>query len=47
MLDVGRLDQSRFQSFDLPGSNRNVVSLKMACRAVTRNNVTIEISARK
>jgi hypothetical protein len=47
MLNVGRLDQGRFQSFDLPGNNRNVVSLKMACRAVNRNNVTIEISTRK
>jgi hypothetical protein len=46
-LNVGRLDQGRFQSFDLPGNNRNVVSLKMACRAVNRNNVTIEVSARK
>ena len=47
MLDVGRLDQGSFRSFDLPGNSRNVVSLKMACRAVNRNNVAIEISARK
>lgn len=47
MLNVGRLDQGRMQSFDLPGNNRNVRSLSMSCRAMNRNNVTIEISARK
>jgi hypothetical protein len=47
MLNVGRLDRGRMQSFDLPGGNRNVSSLDMTCRAVNRNNVTIEISARK
>lgn len=47
MLNVGRLDQGRFQSFDLPGNDRNVRSLSMTCRAVNRNGVTIEISARK
>jgi hypothetical protein len=46
-LNVGRLDQGRFQSFDLPGNNRDVRSLNMTCRALNRNNVTIEISARK
>ena len=47
MLNVGRLDQGRMQAFDLPGGNRNVRSVDMRCRAVNRNNVTIEISARK
>jgi hypothetical protein len=47
MLNVGRLDQGRFRSFDLPGGNRDVRSLNMTCRALNRNNVTIEISARK
>jgi hypothetical protein len=46
-LSVGHLDQGRFQSFDLPGNNRDVRSLTMTCRAVNRNNVTIELSARK
>ena len=46
-LNVRRLDQGRFQSFDLPGNNRDVRSLNMICRAVERNNVTIEISVRK
>jgi len=46
-LNVGRLDQGRFQAFDLPGNDRNVRSLNMTCRAVNRNSVTIEISARK
>jgi len=47
MLNVGRLDQGRFQSFDLPGNNRNVRSIDMRCRGVNKFNVTIEISARK
>ena len=47
VLNVGRLDQGRFQSFDLPGNNRDVRSLNMTCRALSRNAVTIEISVRK
>ncbi len=46
-LNVGRLDQGKFRSFDLPGNNRDVRSLNMTCRALNRHNVTIEISARK
>jgi hypothetical protein len=47
MLNVGRLDQGRFQSFDLPGNNRNVRSIDMRCRGLNRFNVAIEILARK
>ena len=46
-LDVGRLDQGRVKSIDLPGSNRNIRSLKMVCSAVNKYSVTIEILARK
>jgi len=46
-LNVGRLDQGRLQSFDLPGNNRNVKSLDMRCRGLNKFNVTIEISVRK
>jgi hypothetical protein len=47
MLNVGRLDQGRREAFDLPGGNRNVRSIDMRCRAINRNNVTIEILGRK
>ncbi len=47
MLNVGRLDQGRFQSFDLPGNSRNVKSIDMRCRGLNKFNVAIEISARK
>ena len=46
-LDVGRLDQGRFRSFDLPGNKRNINSIDMRCRGLNRFNVMIEISARK
>jgi hypothetical protein len=47
VLDVGRLDQGRVRRVDLPGGQRNVTGVVMACRALNRNAVTVEISARK
>ncbi|HWA88929.1 MAG TPA: hypothetical protein VG889_02765 [Rhizomicrobium sp.] len=46
-LDVGRLDRGRVKTVDLPGGNRNVTRLNMVCSAVNRNQVTVEILARK
>jgi hypothetical protein len=46
-LDVGRLEQGRVKSIDLPGGNRNVTRLNMTCSAVHKYSVTIEILARK
>lgn len=46
-IDVGRLDQGRVKSIDLPGGNRNVTRVNLTCSAVSRNAVTIEILARK
>jgi hypothetical protein len=46
-LDVGRLDQGRVKSIDLPGGNRNIKNVTMVCSAVNKNAVTIEILARK
>lgn len=47
VLNVARLDRGRFASVDLPGGDRNLRSLSLACHAVNRNAVTIEIFARK
>src|ERR1700749_2824479 len=44
MLDVGRLDQGRMKSIDLPGGNRAVRDLNMVCRPMNKNGVTVEIS---
>jgi hypothetical protein len=47
MIDVGRLDQGRMKFIDLPGGQRNVTGVVLACRAVNRDAVTVEIAARK
>jgi hypothetical protein len=47
VYDVGRLDQGRMRTIDLPGGNRNVRNLNLVCRAVHGRAVTIEIMARK
>lgn len=47
MLDVGRLDQGRLMSIDLPGGNRNVQKVNLVCRPLNKNGVAIEIFARK
>jgi hypothetical protein len=47
VLDVGPLDQGRMKRVDLPGDQRNVTGVVLACRAVNRQAVTVEISARK
>lgn len=46
-LDVGRLDQGRVKTVDLPGGVRNVDSVRMTCSAVNKYSVRIEILARK
>ena len=47
MLDVGQLDQGRVKRVDLPGEQRNVAGVVLACRAMNRNAVTVEVYARK
>jgi hypothetical protein len=47
MLNVGPLEQGRIKPVDLPGDQRNVTGVVLACRAVNRHAVTVEISARK
>jgi hypothetical protein len=46
-LNVGRLDQGRVKTVDLPGGVRNVDSVKMTCSALNKYSVRIEILARK
>jgi len=46
-LDVGRLDQGRVKSIDLPGGNRRVKSLALMCNAVNKRTVTVEVLGRK
>ncbi len=49
-LDVGNrgvLRQGEFRRLDLPGGERNVVQLQLACRPVGDRSVTIESYARK
>jgi len=47
VLPVGQLDQGRVKRVDLPGNQRNVTGVVLACHAINRNAVTVEILARK
>ena len=46
-LPVGELQQGRVKRVDLPGDQRNVTGIVLACHAINRNAVTVEILARK
>jgi len=47
VLPVGELQQGRVKRVDLPGDQRNVTGIVLACHAINRNAVTVEILARK
>ncbi len=47
VLPVGPLEQGRVKRVDLPGNQRNVTGVVLACQAINRNAVTIDILARK
>lgn len=46
-FNIGKLEQGRLRSVDLPGGNRHVVNVVLKCRAVNGRAVTVEILGRK
>lgn len=46
-LDVGRLEQGRIKSMDLPGEGRTVAKIAMNCSPTSKRAVSIEVTSHK